>query len=188
MNKGSKSALALLLTSLVTVGLAGCSQSTDSAKPATTTATASEPSLQLNNNQSTTTDQSKKADQTQEAVVDPNAGVSSIIEVRKAFNISADYVTITTPSIPGIAMGKFEQITLSTDKQRLELAKALTSATLNSGWEQGDPDPGMFVSSDGTTFMVGMKKANGDFTLETYKLQSDNTYKSVKKESKKASK
>jgi hypothetical protein len=187
MNTSKKSLLALLLTSMVTIGLAGCSQSTDSAKPATTTtATNSNTNLQLNNNQSTT-DQAKKDGQNQTAVQDPNANEAAIVEVRKTFNIGADYITITMPSIPGIAMGKFQQITLDNDKQRLALAKALTSATVNSGWEQGAPDPGMFVSNDGATFMVGMKKSNGDFTLETFKLQTDNTYKSVNKETKKAS-
>ncbi|MGZ4106999.1 MAG: hypothetical protein ACXVDE_05395 [Tumebacillaceae bacterium] len=188
MNKTKKSLLALLLTSMVTIGLAGCSQSADSTTPATTKENVV-PNLQLNNNQATA-DKTKTDDKTkqdQSSSLDPHASEPVIQEVRKAFNIGNEYVTVTMPAISGIALGKFEQITVD-QNQRLALARALTSAMINSGWEQGAPDPAMFVASDGSTFMVGMKKKSGDFSLETYQLQSDKTYKSVKKESKPAGK
>src|SRR4051794_23553234 len=109
MNKTKKSLLALLLTSMVTIGLAGCSQ-TDSTKTAAATSTTNtNTNLQLNNN-SGQTDASKTGDQSKQnpnAGQDPNANEPAIQEVRKAFNIGSEYMTITMPTISSIALGKF---------------------------------------------------------------------------------
>lgn len=185
MTNTKQTMLALLLSATVAIGLAGCTQSassTTSNNDTKNTAT-SEQNVQLNQNQPGQSS-TQTADANNQQPQDPYANDASIQEVRKAYNIGSEYITVTSVSISGIAMGKME-LPIEKD-QSLVLAKALTSAIVNSGWEQGAPPPGLFVNRDGSEFYLGMKKKNGDLTLETFQYQSDKTYKSVKKQVKKS--
>lgn len=155
-----KAWLALLLTSLFTTALMGCSSKQE---PAQNTPTKQE-----------TPKTNEPAASSPEA---PNP------EVRSAFGLGSEYLDLPATAIPSLGLGQVEKLAID-QKQGLVLAKAVSSAYSSSGWTQEDSPPGIFVAADGSSFAIGMKKKDGSFTLETYELQTDGSYKSVKKETK----
>lgn len=91
---------------------------------------------------------------------------------------------ISSVSITAIATGDLE-LGLE-QKERLELAKALSRSLGEIGWKQEDFPPGLFLNADNKKFAIGFKHKNGDFTLKTYEVQADGTFKDVKTDEKKA--
>lgn len=161
-----KAWLALLLTSLFTTALVGCSSKQDTAQ--TTPAKTSEPAKQ----------EEPKADQPVDAAPDP-----SHEEVRKAFGLGADYINLPPTAIPSLGLGQVEKLAID-QKQGLALAKAVSTGLSSAGWEQQDYPPAIFVTTDGTKFAIGMKKKDGSYTLDSYELQTDGSYKRVKQDKK----
>jgi hypothetical protein len=160
-----KAWLALLLTSLFTTALVGCSSKQE---PAQNT-----PAQQETPKQAAPSSNEPAASSPQ-----PNNS-----EVRTAFGLSGDYLDLPSTAIPSLGLGQVEKLAID-QKQGLALAKAVSSAYSNSGWTQQDSPPSIFVTTDGSLFAIGMKKQDGSFTLETYELQTDGSYKSVSKQTK----
>lgn len=166
-----KAWISLLLASLfVSTALVGCSSNQDAAK---------ETPKQ--------TDSQKEQNQPQaETPADPQSPAATHDDVKKVFNLGSEFFELPATAIPGLGMGEQEKLALD-QKQSLELAKAISSGLGNSGWEQKDEPPGIFVTTDGKQFAIGMKKHDGSFALHSFELQADGTYKSVKQETKPAS-
>jgi hypothetical protein len=161
-----KAALALLLTFL----FAGCtSVKQDTAQQ----------------NTPKQTDQQQTQPSTQDPAASTPAPDATHDEVRQAFGLTGEYIELPATAIPSLGLGQVEKLPLD-QKQGLALAKAVSSGLTNTGWEQQDATPGIFVSTDGSKFAIGMKKKDGSFTLERFELQTDGTYKSVGKETKPA--
>ncbi|MBL0386435.1 hypothetical protein JJB07_07225 [Tumebacillus sp. ITR2] len=106
-------------------------------------------------------------------------------DVRAAYGLSSDYMELPATAIPSLGLGQVEKLALD-QKQGLALAKAVTTGISNSGWQTQDSTPGIFISTDGSAFAIGMKKKDGSFSLERFELQADGTYKSTGKETKPA--
>ncbi|KEO80960.1 hypothetical protein [Tumebacillus flagellatus] len=111
----------------------------------------------------------------------------SVSEVRSAFGLTADYLDLPPTAIPSLGLGQMDKLAVD-QKQGLALAKAVSSALTNIGWSQQDSPPGIFVTTDGNQFAIGMKKADGSFVLQRYELQADGTYKMTGQETKPAAK
>jgi hypothetical protein len=103
--------------------------------------------------------------------------------VRKAFGLGADYINLPPTAIPSLGLGQVEKLAID-QKQGLALAKAVSTGLSSAGWEQQDYPPAIFVTTDGTKFAIGMKKKDGSYTLDSYELQTDGSYKRVKQDKK----
>lgn len=169
-----KPAVVLLIAALCGIGLAGCS-SQDTAAPKQETAAAKTEPVK-------TTDEKTTSAPATDAVQSEND--PSIAEVRKVFNVDSAMKQVSGDSITSIASGSMD-LGLQ-QKERLELAKAISRSLGEIGWKQEDFPPGIFLSSDSKKFAVGFKHKNGDFSLKTYEAQADGTFKVVKEETKKA--
>jgi hypothetical protein len=175
-----KPLLAMLTAALLATMLAGCSDSTSSnaenkQKQNTPELNTSQPKDAAKTNQNKTPDIS---DSTQAI---PDSTDASHLEIRDAFNLSG-YRVVSPVALGAIAMGKIEMPL--DEKQRLTLAKAVTAAISDSKWEQKDQPPGIFLRQDGGSFAIGIKRANGDLTLNLYDVQPDGSWKLSKQDTK----
>ena len=162
-----KPLLAMLTAALLAAMLAGFSDSTASNaenKQNETTPQLNTSQQQANANTNSTPDISDSA----QAV--PDSTDASHLEIRDAFNLSG-YRVFSPVALGAIAMGKVEMPI--DEKQRLALAKAITTAISDSKWEQTDQPPGIFLRQDGGSFAIGIKKASGELSLDLYDLQED---------------
>ena len=169
-----KPAVLLLFTLLCGIGLAGCS-SQDTAAPKQETATAKTEPVKTTDEKTT----SAPTTDTGQPDHDP-----SIAEVRQAFNLDSGMRQISSISITGIATGDMD-LGLQ-QEERLALAKANSRSLGEVGWKQEAIPPGIYLSSDSKKFSVGFKHKNGDFSLKTYEVQTDGSFKDIKDETKKA--
>jgi hypothetical protein len=175
-----KTLLVMLTAALLATMLAGCSESTST--NAENKQKMSTPPLNTSQQAAAKKDDNKTPDISDSAQAVPDSTDASHLEVRDAFNLSG-YRIVTPVALGAIAMGKVEMPI--DEKQRLALAKAITSAMAESGWQPNDQPPGIFLRQDGGSFAIGMKRQNGDLSLNLYNVQADGvTWTLAKKETK----
>jgi len=168
-----KSIGALLLAALVTTVITGC------ADPAEDPAKTEQPT------EPTTPTEPKKeqpAGDVSENAPSQESTDASHAEIRAAFGLDG-YVTVNPMMLTNIAMGKMDAMDL-TPQQGLALAKAISAAMAESGWQQGDLPTGIFLARDGSAFAIGHKRKNGELHLQSYEHQADGSWKKVKSEDK----
>ena len=169
-----KTILALMATALVATAAVGCSDQTESKNEQSTTENKSQ------ENTSTTTP-AASSDSATPAGALPESSDATHKEIKDAFQLEG-YKVLSMMALTGIAMGNTE---MPLDQnQALALAKAINQGMAAADWKQGEPEPGIFVNGDGSSFGIGLKRASGELQLELYEAQADGSYKSVKKETK----
>lgn len=169
-----KTILAMMVTALVATAAVGCTEQTESKNEQPATENKSQ------ENSPTTTPAASEGDAVSTGGL-PESNDTTHKEIKDAFQLDG-YKVLSMMALTGIAMGNSE---MPLDQnQALALAKAINQGMAAADWKQGEPEPGIFVNGDGSSFGIGLKRASGELQLELYDAQADGTYKSVKKETK----
>lgn len=171
-----KTFVTLLATALVGTALTGC---TPDAKPEADN-NANQAQQQPKQNEAVKHEQGTTPAQnegTMQAEKDPSHD-----ELRTAFDFDSEYMTLPGTAFGAIAMGEYN-LPLE-QPERLELAKAISSAYGSLGWKNDDKPPALFVKKDGSGFALGFKQKDGKLLATFWDVQPDKTYKNTKTETK----